>query len=315
MVEQTRLHEAEFFLSILNSVDQEISVIDKEGAILFVNEAWVRFGFSNGAPQEQWLGINYLAACATAERFDHAGTHEILNGLYAVLGGTQDRFEHEYPCHSPSEKRWFMMTVTQLSRQPGLAHLPGDLFVITHTNITERKLMEEKVESLSLLDDLTGLANRRNFERSFSNEWRRCQREHIPISLAIFDIDHFKKLNDHYGHLAGDKCIKNTAALIGSFAHRAGDLAVRWGGEEFILLMGNAPQEAALAVVEKVRALMQCTTDPEYGQCTVSAGVATLTPCDDNRDTLLKMADSALYQAKNRGRNRVMHYGEAMQTL
>lgn len=309
MVEQTRLHEADFLLSILNSVDHEIAVIDKDGAILFVNDAWVRFGVVNSATKEQWLDVNYLEACAPAVRFNHAGVREILEGMRAVLGGAQSRFEHEYPCHSPNEKRWFMMTLSRMAWSPGSTYPNGDLFVVTHTNITERKLMEERVELLSLHDELTGLANRRNFESIFSTEWHRCQRDGLPISLAIFDIDHFKEVNDRYGHLVGDKCIRDVAALIGSFAQRADDLAVRWGGEEFVLLMGNTPREPAVAVAEKVRVLKQHEIDPEYGQCTLSAGVATLIPGDGNRDVLIRMADSALYKAKIQGRNRVVPYG------
>ena len=220
MAEQTRLHDADFFLSILNSVDQEVSVIDRAGNIVFVNDAWVRFGAANGA-QSNWLGANYLATCTPEGRFRDTGAEEILMGLRRVLDGAQARFEHEYPCHSPDERRWFMMAATRLRGSP------RELFVITHTNITERKLMEERMEALSLRDDLTGLANRRKFRQFFRAEWHRNQRDRTPVSLAIFDLDHFKKLNDRYGHLAGDRCIRNAATLIGSFAQRASDLAVR----------------------------------------------------------------------------------------
>lgn len=306
MTAQTRLHDAGFFLSILNAVDQEIAVIDREGAILFVNDAWVRFGLQNGAPATEWLGTNYLSACIRAERFAEAGVHEIMEGFRSVLGGAQRHFEHEYPCHSPDERRWFMMALSPLGG------FPAPLFVVTHTNITERKRVEENVEALSLRDDLTGLANRRHFERVFEAEWRRARRERTPLSLVIFDLDHFKALNDRFGHLVGDRCIRNTAALIGGFAQRASDLAARWGGEEFILVMGNMPLERAVDVAEAIRVRAQELHDPAYGLCTVSAGVAAVVPRDDDRAALLRTADAALYQAKQAGRNRVVvHAGQA----
>ena len=300
MVEQTLFQQTDFFLSILNSIDQEIAVIDERGLILFVNESWRRFGAENESNTKNWLGLNYLDVCTNAKGMSENGVEEILAGFNAVFNGEKDRFEYEYPCNSPAENRWFMMSLCKLNQ------LPAKLFVTIHTNITERKHMEEMVSTLSLRDDLTGLSNRRHFERFLDSEWRRNLRDQTQITLLMLDIDFFKQFNDRFGHLTGDRCLKKVASIIREFSHRSSDLAVRWGGEEFILVMGNMPNELAMDIAENIRILVQNSIDPEYGQCTISVGVATIVPHGADWNCLIKMADDTLYQAKKMGRNRVI---------
>lgn len=299
MSAQTVFQESQFFLSILNSIEQQIAVINSNGAIVFVNDAWVSFGLSN-AYQSDWLNSNYLDVFAISDEADDENVHEIYLGLKNVIEGRVSQFSHEYPCHSQTEKRWFMMTVTKLH------NLASDFYVITHVNITQRKLIEQRVEVLSLHDSLTGLPNRRYFEQFLPDEWHRNERAESPISLVIFDIDCFKKLNDEYGHVAGDLCLINVASVIQNSARRAGDLAVRWGGEEFILILGNTDLDATKMVAEQARSIVESLSHPDYGSCTVSAGVACIVPTDDNYHRLIELADSALYEAKNSGRNRVV---------
>lgn len=170
--------------------------------------------------------------------------------------------------------------------------------------------LADELERLSFLDGLTGLANRRYFDRMFEKAWKTAQRELHPISLVMLDVDHFKRYNDHYGHQQGDHCLREIARSISFITARPQDLSARWGGEEFILLFPRTESMAArhLAgrILEKVRSL---NLPHEVSDCsdsvTVSAGVATVIPSPDLRmEDLLEAADRALYSAKNNGRNR-----------
>lgn len=304
MTAQTYTYQSEFFFAILDSIEQEIAVIRKDGAIVFVNDAWVGFGNHNGMSKEDWLRSNYLDVCTTADKVGEPGVHEIYEGMISVIQGKSALFKHEYPCHSPSEKRWFMMTITALTGYE------NELFVITHSNITLRKLAELKVESLAQQDPLTGLSNRRHFESHLEIEWHRSRRERTPISFIMIDIDHFKTINDQYGHAIGDICLNAVASVVGSSARRASDLAVRWGGEEFVLILSNTNKQAAIEVADQIRLKVEQLKSPEFGSCTVSAGVSSAIPEGEDYSGIIQLADKALYSAKETGRNKVVSLPE-----
>src|SRR5579885_3480314 len=143
---------------VVNTLEQQIAVIDEKGAIVDVNRAWIDFAAENGLPAGYaWVGRNYLEVLSESSLAGDALAGEAARGILEVLRGQRDAFHFEYPCHGPKEKRWFMMRVTRLrdeSRQ---------LYVIAHQNITARKLAEERAEYLAMHDALTGLANRRPF--------------------------------------------------------------------------------------------------------------------------------------------------------
>jgi diguanylate cyclase (GGDEF)-like protein/PAS domain S-box-containing protein len=203
---------------------------------------------------------------------------------------------------------------------------PGDdaeaRFVINLRDITERKLAEDQVESLNrqlaiqaATDSLTGLTNRRRFDEGLLQEWRRAVRERRALSLAVIDIDHFKRFNDRYGHQRGDQCLRLVASAVGSCARRSGDIAARYGGEEFVLLLPGADAAAAPACAEQVRSAVEAmglehADNPPSGLITVSVGIATLDPIPDtvsiSSEDLFAAADAALYEAKRSGRNRTM---------
>jgi diguanylate cyclase (GGDEF)-like protein/PAS domain S-box-containing protein len=178
----------------------------------------------------------------------------------------------------------------------------------------------EQTERMAATDGLTGLANRRHFDVVVDKEWRRCGREHQPLSVLLLDVDHFKLFNDRYGHLAGDGCLRVIAGQLSAAARRPGDLAARYGGEEFLLLMPHTDRDGALRVAEAVRKLVLDLAiahegNPAPGVVTVSIGIATAWPKDrgsgpKNVSALLAAADSALYEAKSGGRNQVVVAGE-----
>ncbi|WP_455372956.1 diguanylate cyclase [Limibacillus halophilus] len=167
-----------------------------------------------------------------------------------------------------------------------------------------------KLAEIATTDALTGLANRRLFDRSLMMEWRRAQRSGEPLSVLVLDIDNFKAYNDLYGHLKGDECLKMVAGICNGRLRRAGDLFARFGGEEFMVVLPNTPLEGARHVAERMRlavelAQIEHKLDPN-GRVTVCIGVACLSGGQpEDAESLLEAADRALYRAKKNGRNRV----------
>jgi diguanylate cyclase (GGDEF)-like protein len=166
------------------------------------------------------------------------------------------------------------------------------------------------------LDHITGLANRRSFDKQLAREWQRALRERLNLSLLMIDVDRFKLYNDHYGHVSGDECLRKIASNLAQSALRATDLVARYGGEEFAILLPGASQSMASLLAERIRQSVSETrlphaADPQ-GIVTISAGVATLQPSNDIEMTMLvERADRALYEAKNRGRDRVESWSES----
>jgi diguanylate cyclase (GGDEF)-like protein len=314
MSDERKSENAEDFLaSVLDSLTQQIAVIDAHGLIQWVNRSWKAFSEENGgAPDRTWRDTNYLHVCDNAAACGDRDGGDALAGIRTVIEGEAPIFYFEYACHSPTEQRWFMMRIRRLDREG------PKRFVVTHENITERKLAELRVEELAVLDGLTGIANRRRFDAFLEDEWRRAQRLGLPLSLALFDIDFFKRYNDHYGHLAGDECLRLVGKALAHFARRPGDLVARYGGEEFAAIFGNTDRAAACEHAESIRAAIQALNiRHEYatqaGCVTISVGVATLHPDPDmSAAKLIEIADQALYAAKEGGRNRICAGPEAL---
>ncbi|MCL1927783.1 MAG: diguanylate cyclase [Treponema sp.] len=171
------------------------------------------------------------------------------------------------------------------------------------------------IEHLSMMDQLTEIPNRRNFDNRLHLEWGRAIRENVSISLLMIDIDHFKKYNDTYGHQQGDKALNMVARTLIQTLKRTSDFAARWGGEEFVVLMPNSDSIGGLEIGEQIRKNVEAVdlpcTNGELTKITVSIGVNAHKPtlsCSIE-DFILK-ADRALYNAKNEGRNRVKLYDE-----
>ncbi|MBY6260476.1 PleD family two-component system response regulator [Azospirillum sp. 412522] len=173
------------------------------------------------------------------------------------------------------------------------------------------KRQTDLLRSLSFLDGLTGIANRRRFDETMAREWRRCARSHLPLSLVILDVDHFKAYNDQYGHQAGDECLRVIADVLSDRARRPSDLVARYGGEEFVCLLPETDGPGATRVAEGFRAdvaerRIPHVQSPVGPYVTISLGVATVVPsAESSPDMLAEMADQLLYRAKRSGRNRV----------
>lgn len=179
------------------------------------------------------------------------------------------------------------------------------------SDITDRKSLEDELRKLSQQDELTNIANRRAFNAKLQNEWRRALRSQIPISVIMIDIDNFKKYNDHYGHPAGDECLKLIAEVLGKMIGRPSDLIARYGGEEFVVVLQSTSKDGARELAEhmcrKIESLQIQHLHPDInGIITISVGVSTVIPDTEmNPDKLLDAADKALYIAKKAGKNQV----------
>ena len=167
----------------------------------------------------------------------------------------------------------------------------------------------EELQRLSQTDGLTRLANRRQFDRALSREHARHLRTGAPLSVLMIDIDHFKRVNDHYGHAIGDDYLRAVARALERDVARATDLVARYGGEEFVCLLPDTDLESACAVAEHVRAGVEALHLPnvqaDIAHLTVSVGVATLAGGGHTAQELVVSADTQLYAAKQAGRNRV----------
>lgn len=165
------------------------------------------------------------------------------------------------------------------------------------------------LEKMSQIDVLTGLYNRRYFDDVFSHEWKLSCRTQSKLSIIICDIDHFKKVNDEHGHLAGDEYLKKTADVLTSVFKRETDVVARFGGEEFVILLPETDSDTIYEMAERFRAeLEDCHVDynDKKLKTTISLGIAHCIPDQDmDIKSLLERADKALYAAKNEGRNRV----------
>lgn len=416
---------------VLDSLPDQIAVLDKEGKIMAVNKAWVNMSIENGGDlQKTGIGNNYLSVCP----------EEVRDGILQVLTGENNNFSYEYPCHSMNELRWFLLRVTpfHMNQNNGA--------VVSHINITDRKLVEIQLERneqlyrhiaenstdfislhtlegvytyvspicFSLLgyephemvgkstydfiheedlkkikcfkddndgkgsiqtvtyrirrkngshiwfeskyqsvisidksseemicisrdvtknkqklleleeeknllkktvntDTLTGVHNRRFFNRQLKKAHKKYVKNNIPFSLLVIDIDHFKQYNDTYGHKKGDECLIRVAATL-ERGVRKNDIVCRIGGEEFCIILPNADKEEAISLAKrlckKVLALkIPHSNSKASSYVTISIGVSTASMSDGSKDIdqekLFLLADQALYNSKKRGRNQV----------
>ena len=227
-----------------------------------------------------------------AERLAKRGTHGVTPLLMEASDG-----------------RWINNYETRTS---------GGYIVSARMEITDMVRQNQALEAanarlaeLSSTDGLTGIANRRRFDEALEAEWKRCMRHNQPLAVIMVDIDHFKRYNDHYGHVAGDECLRQVAKILQGCIRRAGELVARYGGEEFVLLLPStdlmfACQTAQRGVEQLHSAALPHADSPTAPQVTLSMGIAsTLPDASFAPEALIEAADAALYRAKNNGRNRV----------
>lgn len=288
--------------AVLDSLQEQIAVIDTTGSVQFVNAGWNDFARNNNCEiEEDWVGVNYLDVCRTAkDKGDDIGA-QTYEGIKTVLYSQADTFSIEYPCHSPTQKRWFMMTVA------GLPNVKQHLYSICHRDITQRKLSELKAEDLARTDELTGLPNRRQFNEFLETEWKRSKRHRSVLTLMLLDLDHFKELNDMFGHPAGDDRLKAVGQVLKTHTLRAGDICARLGGDEFVAIFESLTVEDAkrigLQILQMIKSLkVENPDNKSHPAFTSSIGIIRHTPTQEcSLSKFIEMADQNLYKAKKDG--------------
>ncbi|MGD1939518.1 MAG: diguanylate cyclase domain-containing protein [Cyanophyceae cyanobacterium] len=227
--------------------------------------------------------------------------------LWGVLVAHHCADERHWP-------QWEQDFLRNLSEQLEIAIQQATLY--DHLSKVNRKL-----EQLATMDGLTGIPNRRFFDQTLHQEWSRGQRSGQPLALIVTDIDFFKPYNDHYGHLAGDDCLQQVAQALAKVARRSTDLAFRYGGEEFAIILPNTTMLGAIAVAQQVldhlwSLSLEHAHSKVANQVTLSLGIASFLPSSQqDPGDLIRRADQALFMAKEAGRNRAIALGDALEDL
>jgi diguanylate cyclase (GGDEF)-like protein len=277
--------------AVLDALTASICVLNLDGKIVAVNEAWRRFSATNNGSGD-YVGESYLQVCDKVAGDDRAVAQAVARAVRDVLAGRRSLMETEYPCPSAEEQRWFLLRVTQLW------DVKGDRTgaVVSHQDVTSRRLLEERLKMIADTDELTGLPNRRKFLRLAKDALQEVKNSGASVSLVLLDLDRFKEVNDTLGHDAGDETLRQIADQL-SRGLRPGDILARWGGEELV---------AMLPETERLRARIEAysieTTTASFS-VTASFGVTQLLETDDDLRAALSRADKALYDAKEAGRN------------
>ncbi len=224
------------------------------------------------------------------------------------------KFRHSRPVTGGVEHMAQNITLMPMNKtdEKGEEQLCLTINDVTDTYVYQKMLEEAnaRLEMASQIDGLTQIYNRAYWERRLAEEFGRCMRYGSPLTLAMFDIDHFKSVNDRYGHLSGDEVIKFVAEIVQK-NKREQDIFGRYGGEEFGLIYVNTPIDGAMVVSERIRkdiedGFIQC--DGLDINITISIGLCSLQIGMKNHEALIAAADNALYQSKNGGRNKVSVY-------
>ncbi|MDP1784141.1 MAG: GGDEF domain-containing protein [Sulfuricurvum sp.] len=176
-------------------------------------------------------------------------------------------------------------------------------FVTTGKDVTHETLLNQEIQRIATIDHLTGVYNRHKFEELFTLEAERARRFSLPLSLILIDIDHFKLVNDTYGHDTGDEVLKQLANIVQENIRKL-DVFARWGGEEFLLLCPSTDLDNIQILADKLRLAVDNSTFPKVNHLTISIGVSTFEKSDSFSE-LFKRADQGLYYAKKQGRNQV----------
>ncbi len=191
-----------------------------------------------------------------------------------------------------------------------------ELLKLRVQELLELREANSRLENLSICDALTGISNRRHFDKYLEINFKSSMRSGKPLSLIMADIDYFKRYNDNYGHIKGDESIIKVAKAMASSVKRPTDLVTRYGGEEFAIVLAETDKDGSIIVAEKIRKKINALAlRNEYSNVapyiTVSLGVATIVPSDDcSIEDFINRADKALYKAKGSGRNNTTSYEE-----
>ena len=315
----------ELRVAAFESLAEEIAILDAEGRIVAANAAWERAARALGVTS--WLGRPYGEVWATGPG-DRTGLAQLNKGIADVCAGVATEFGLEY--RSREDGVWSLLCVRPLAGGGGA--------VVAHDDITERKRVEERLAAQNELlldlnrrtqalqealrveastDGLTGLLNRRQLDRRTAEAVRVARRHGRPLACLMVDLDHFKDVNDNFGHQVGDDALREVAQRLRLTCRRS-DVIGRYGGEEFVVLLPETDAEGAMVMAERIRdaiAAPPFVTRHRGVEIEVALAASVGVACfgEDARERLMlyAAADRALYAAKRGGRNQVAAAGVA----
>ena len=274
----------------LDATEDAVLIADDQAQILFVNHAF-----------EQLTGYSSNEVQGRTPKFLQSGQH--APGFYAQLrrvleGG--ESFQNTFTNRRKDGSIYYAaQTITPLKDESGATQY----YVSVTKDVTELVHYAQELNYQAKHDLLTGLLNRRAGEYTLKCCQRTAQIEHKAYALILADVDHFKSVNDRYGHEEGDRILRRCARLLRGKV-RSGDTVIRWGGEEFLIVLPGCNLEDARELAERIRTAVSSHPDALVGTVTVSLGVAAWT-LGDHSSTVLRRADLALYSAKTNGRNQI----------
>jgi diguanylate cyclase (GGDEF)-like protein/PAS domain S-box-containing protein len=301
--EHEREQERRLVTTILDSLPAQTALLDGLGRIRQVNEAWRQFWQQGSAgPEPDWRTINYLEvsrrAAATATGTDAFDAQRAADGIAAVLNRERELFGLDYECWIGDEPHWFHLQAVPLAE--------GEGAVVTHLDITGRKVAEAELSYRAYHDALTGLPNR-DLLRDMLGQVLERGRERGDLTAVLFlDIDNFKDVNDAYGHSYGDKVIDAVGERLSSLV-RGQDMVARLGGDEYVVVVtGLAYHWTPDDFMARLREEVSRPLDLGIASIrpSVSVGVVTSPPHAGDPDAILRDADAAMYLAKRDGRDR-----------
>ncbi len=275
----------------LHATNDAVLITDHQAHILFVNHAF-----------EQQTGYSSAEVLGHTPQLLQSGQHtpEFYDRLRSALQqgiSYQNTFTNR---HKNGALYYAAQTISPLKDESGaISH-----YVSVSKDVTELVTRTRELRQQAYHDALTGLLNRRAGETQLQLCSQNALRRQTHYALILCDIDNFKQVNDRFGHEAGDHVLQRCAGLL-SASVRSGDTVVRWGGEEFLIILPDCPPQAALDLAERIRRTIASHQDPVIGSFTFSLGVATSEATEDHT-AVLRKADSALYACKRNGRNQAL---------
>lgn len=293
------------FNTILHAIPDSMALVDANGQIVSVNRTWERFASENNADATtiRGVGMNYIDVCRKVAGTDEAAARSIIESIEIVRSGGAEVREVEYECHSPHEKRWFIARITLVSPEP------SPVVLISHVNITKRKLAELRVQQesqghleASLTDSLTGLRNRRGLEEAGQVLWYDTSTKGDMLAAIFLDLNAFKPVNDRYGHVEGDRVLKAVAEHLRD-VFRDSDVLARIGGDEFVILARIKRTTDTVLLSGRLKRDFRFTSSKgEEFSVTTSVGVAVQGEEQfESLNDLLQSADERMYADKKRG--------------
>jgi diguanylate cyclase (GGDEF)-like protein len=305
----------------IDALAAHVAIIDEKGIIVAVNRAWREFAQANpGLGPAVEVGGNYLAVCDLPNGPYSDEASLIGDGIRKVLNGGQNVFASEYPCHTPTLQRWFVVRVSRFSSE-GPTYL-----VILHADISERRLAENRLRYDSRHDALTGLPNRVLFAERIERCIGLSKRGKYSFAVLFLDLDRFKIINDSLGHAAGDKLLQTISErLLGCLREsdavgvpKEWSTVARMGGDEFTILLEQLRRpEDAVRVAERILQTIgkrlnfdgnELTTTASIGIVACGQGCVPYTSAKD----VLRDADAAMYRAKALGRDQYLVFDQKM---